>query len=188
MKLRNMIFVILMAMVILASGCSSTNTKETAEKDLVSFTLDFIVQQEIKGTANYIQTSGQPWVEAPPNANMIIWSPPVDNVSPDTIKYLKTNEPIKVWLYADNKLVEVADKEGAIQEYRQTHMSNPKSNIWAWGYYQFGIMSLSNNNNEAKIYVDVYCGITCGHGVMYTVKRNTSGKWEMTESKFLWVS
>jgi hypothetical protein len=188
MKTNSKFIVIFMAIAISLSGCSPAISKETAQKELVSFMLDFIVQQEIGGTANYIQTSGQPWVDAPPNANIIIWSPPVEHVDKDSIEYIESDKPIRVWLYADNKLVEASDKTGTIQNYQKTHMSNPKTDIWAWGYYEFGIMSISNNNQGATIYVGASCGPLCGHGVMYTVKRNASGKWEINDTKDLWVS
>lgn len=161
---------------------------ETAEKELVAFTLDFIVQNEIGGTASYIQTSGQPWVDVPPDANIIIWSPPVAGAGADSFEILIRDEPIKVWLYADGNLAEVENKKETIQEYEDTHMSDPESNIWAWGYYEFGIMSYSNNNREATIYLGVSCGPLCGHGVMYTVKRDSLGKWEIHNSKLLWIS
>lgn len=188
MKANSRVIAALIAIVIIPSGCSPAITKETAEKELVSFELDFIVQQEIGGTANYIQTSGQPWVAAPPSANIIIWSPPAENVNADSIEYLKSDAPIKVWLYADGKLAEATDKEGTIQEYKQTHMSSPQSDIWAWGYYEFGIMSMSSDHQEATVYVGASCGPLCGHGVMYTVDRNGFGKWEIKDAKDLWQS
>ncbi len=186
MQSNNKIITLFITIAVLLSACSPAISKETAEKELVSFILDFIVQQEIGGTANYIQTSGQPWVDAPPNANIIIWSPPIEN--PGDFDYIKSDESIKVWLYADGKLVEATDMKDTIQNYKTTHMSNTESDIWAWGYYEFGIMSISSNNQEATIYVGVSCGSLCGHGVMYTVKRNSAGKWEIKDSKDLWVS
>jgi hypothetical protein len=186
--MSNKMIAMLAVLAALLSSCSPSITKESAEKELVSFMLDFIVQQEIGGTANYIQTSGQPWVDAPPGANIIIWSPPVENTQSDSLDYVKSDAPIKVWLYSDHKLVEVTNKQEAVQKYKQTYMSNPQSNIWAWGYYEFGIMSISSNNEEATIYVGASCGPLCGHGVMYTVKRNSSGKWEIRDSKQLWIS
>jgi len=188
MNSNNKIIALFILSAVLLSTCSSAINKETAEQELVSFMLDFIVQQEIGGTANYIQASGQPWVDAPPNANIIIWSPPVDYIHEDSIDYVKSDEPIKVWLFADGKLVEAADKKGAIENYEETNMSNPKSNIWAWGYYEFGIMSISDNGQEATVYVGVSCGPLCGHGVMYTVNRNSFGKWVIKDSKDLWIS
>jgi hypothetical protein len=163
-------------------------TKDKTEKELVSFMLDFIVQQEIGGTVNYIQSSGQPWVDAPPDANMIVWAPPDKDRAEYTINYLKSGEPIKVWWFADNQLIETAKKKESIQKYQETHMSDPESNIWAWGYYEFGVLSVSLDNREATIYVGVSCGPVCGHGVIYAVHRNNSGKWEINDSKDIWIS
>ncbi len=188
MKASYKIIAILAAFAVLLSGCSPSITKESAEKELVSFMLDFIIQQEIGGTVDYLQTSDQPWVDAPPGENIIIWAPPVDKAQ-DSFESVNSDEPIKVWLYADNTLVEVTtNQKDAIEEYRQTYMSDSQSDIWAWGYYEFGIMSLSSDNQEATIYVGVFCGPLCGHGVMYTLERNSSGKWEITGSERIWIS
>lgn len=188
MKTSNRITIIFITAAILLSGCSSGITKEAVEKELVSFIVDFIVQQEIGGPANYIQTNDRFWIDAPSSVNIIVWLPPVKNAEENSTEYLKSDEPIKVWLYADNKLVETIDKKETIQKFKQTYIINPESDTWAWGYYEFGIMSMSNNNQEAAIYVSVSCGNVCGHGAMYTLKRNNSGKWEIKESQGLWVS
>src|SRR5689334_20812836 len=118
MKLNNKNIVVLIAIAILLSGCSPAFAKKSIEKELVSFMLDFIIQQDIRGSANYVQTSSQPWVDIPTNAKIITWSPPVEKIDENTSNYLKDGEPIKVWLYADNKLVEMADKLGTIKKYQ----------------------------------------------------------------------
>jgi hypothetical protein len=188
MKLNNKIVAILMAIAILLSGCSPAFTKKSIEKELVSFILDFIIQQDIRGPANYIQTSGQPWVDVPTNAKIIIWAHPVEKIDENTTNYLKDDEPIKVWLYADNKLAEMADKLGTIKDYQMTHnISNSETDTASWGYYDFGILSISDNNNEAKVYVGFLCGPVCGESDIYTLERNDSGKWEIKDSEFLWM-
>ena len=80
MNSNNKILAMLIAIAIMLSACSPTITRDTAEKELVSFMLDYIVEQEIGGTANYILTSGQAWVEAPPSSNIIIWADPIKDI------------------------------------------------------------------------------------------------------------
>lgn len=159
-----------------------------ADQELGSFMLDYIVRQEIGGTANYIETSGQPWVDAPPDANIIVWAPPADKIPSDSLDYLRTDEPLHVWWFAGHQLVEVTDKQEAIQKYRQTYMSNSSSNIWGWGYYEFGILSLSNGDRDAKVYVGVSCGPLCGNGTIYSLHRSDAGKWAITGSEMRWIS
>ena len=173
---------------VLLSCCSTTITKGATEKEIVSFMLDFIVQKKIGGTVNYIQTSGQTWVDAPPSANIVIWRPPAENVSEYSIAYLKNDEPIKVWLYADNNLVEVADKKGTIEEYVNNHISNPQSDIWAWGYYEFGILSISDDNKLARVYVGISRGRLCGQGIIYTLRKTDQEKWLIVGEKIIWIS
>lgn len=186
MKLNNKIIALLMAIAIMLSDCSSAFTRKSMENELASFMIDFIIQQNIMGPANYIETSGQPWVDIPANAKIIIWSHPVEKIDESTTNYLKDDEPIKVWLYADNKLAEMADKLGTIEHYQMTHnISNSETDTASWGYYDFGILSISDDNNEAKVYIGFLCGPVCGESDIYTLERNDSGKWEITGTEFL---
>lgn len=188
MKSNYKIIVLFVTIAVLLSSCSPFISKKSAENELISFMLDFIVQQEIGGTADYIQTSGQPWVVAPPRADIIIWAPPVDKEGENSYRYVNDDKPIKVWIFADNKLVEATDKTGTIKEYKETYITNSESNMWAWGSYKFGIMSYSKFNRKAEIYVGVSCGPLCGHGVIYTLRRNIFGKWKLIGFQDLWVS
>src|ERR1041385_1638606 len=98
MKLNNKIIAILLVIAILLSGCSSAFTKKSTEKELVSFMLDFIIQQHTAEPANYVQTSRQAWIDAPVDAKIIVWSAPVEKIDETTTNYLKDGEPKKVWL------------------------------------------------------------------------------------------
>jgi hypothetical protein len=189
MKLNNKIVAILIAIAILPLGCSPALTKNSIEKELASFMVDFIIQQDIRGPADYVQISGQPWVDIPTDAKIITWAHPVEKIDENTNNYLKDGEPIKVWLYADNKLAEMADKLGTIEDYQMTHnISNSQSDTVSWGYYSFGILSISDNNNVAKVYVGFGCGPFCGESDIYTLERNDAGKWEIIDTEFLWVN
>ncbi len=188
MKLNNKVIAILIAVAILLSGCSPALTKKSTEEELVSFMLDFIIQQHTVEPANYVQTSRQTWADVPADAKIIVWSAPVEKIDETTTNYLKDGEPIKVWLYADNELAEMTDKLGTIKDYQMTHnISNSETDTASWGYYSFGIFSISDNN-EAKVYVGFGCGPVCGEGDMYTLERNDSGKWEIKDTELLWVS
>lgn len=84
--------------------------------------------------------------------------------------------------------MEVDEKQQAIQDYRDTHFRETEWDIWAWGYYEFGILFMSPSRRLAVVYVDASCGYLRGHGVLYTLKRNWSGEWEIIDYMDLWVS
>jgi outer membrane protein assembly factor BamB len=158
-----------------------------AEDEIVHFVLDFIVEQEIGGTIDYIRESGQPWVEDAPEANLIVWEPPNEDAEyPWELLY--EQPPRRVWWYAEGELVELEDGAAAIEEYEQTAMQDPESDIWAWGYYDFAIVSLSEGYQQAQVYVGVSCGPLCGHGYLYTLARSPSGEWWITLGQHLWQS
>jgi hypothetical protein len=160
--------------------------RQQAEDEITSFLVDFVVVHEIGGTAEYIRTSGQPWVDAPPEANIIIYAPPKDTSVGSS--YLDTEKPIQVWWYANNQLteVEVEDKLKAIEEYRNRYMKDSSSGIWAWGYYEVGILSISADYQSAEVYVGASCGGLCGHGYRYSLQRSASGKWWIFDGVHLW--
>ena len=172
------------------SGCSPAITREDAEKELVSFMLDFIVQQKIEGFENDAQSIDTPQKDNLLNASLIVFLPPNENSNKDRFDYLNFDEPTKVWSYDEHKLEEVADKEKAIQEYQEVYMvHNPNpEDTWSWGFYQFGIMSISKDNKEAMIYLVDSNGPDVAGGMMYYVRRDRSGNWEITDSELLWLS
>ncbi len=158
-----------------------------AEKEITDFLVDFIVQQEIGGTADYIRNSGQPWVSSPPKANIIVWAPAVEKPGMST-GFLQSAKPTRVWWYADDKLTETDDKLQSIEEYKQRYMQKASPDIWAWGYYEFGVISIADDRQTAKVYVGASCGSLCGHGFYYTLRRSPSGKWWITNAEHLWQS
>ncbi len=157
------------------------------EIEIVDYLVDFIVRQEIGGTADYIRNSGQPWVSSPPKANIIVWAPANDTPG-SGIEFLQSDKPTRVWWYADNKLTETDDKLKSIEEYQQRYMKNASSDIWAWGYYEFGVISVADDKQSAKVYVGASCGPLCGHGFYYTLRRSPSGKWWISKAEHLWQS
>ena len=161
--------------------------EDAAREEIVSFVLDFIVTNEIGGTADYIESNDMPWVDAAPQANIIVYSPPKEG-SDDSWSYIDSDHPISVWWYADNKLSKVEDMQKAIDEYEQIYMKDPQSDIFAWGSYNFGILEISEDLRTAKIYVGASCGPLCGHGLFYYLQRSASGEWWIYDSEDLWVS
>jgi hypothetical protein len=171
---------------LISPGCTPALASDQAESELAAFMLDRVTRQKIGVPADLLPSNPQPWAAAPQDADIIIWAPPADRIEENSIAYLKTDEPIKVWWYAGDQLVEVTDKPEAIAQFRQAHMSNPSSTHWS--YYEFGILSLSNGNRDAEIYLGVSCGPLCGEGVIYVVHRNDSGQWETKDIRNVWIS
>lgn len=156
-------------------------TKSDAEEEIVSFVLDYIVVDEIGGTADYILNTDQPWVEAPPEGNIIIYAPMKVSGS-----FADIEHPFKVWLYSNEKLLD-ADK-AEIEKFREKYMDNPSSGLWAYGRHEFSILETSDDFMSAKIYIGVICGPRCGHGVEYLLQRSPSGEWWIIESRRTWIS
>lgn len=96
-------------------------SEEQAVEEIVSFMLDFIVIQEIGGTADYVRSNQMPWIGPAPKVNIITFYPTPDlnntslPYSPPV--YLDYKNPINVWWYTKNRLVEMDDKQKAIDEY-----------------------------------------------------------------------
>ena len=67
-------------------------------------------------------------------------------------------------------------------------MKNASLDIWAWGYYEFGVVAMADDKQSAKVYVGASCGPLCGHGFYYTLQRSPSGKWWITDAEHLWQS
>ncbi len=173
----------------LLSACTPVITEAQAQKEIGVFMLDYIIRRQIGATATYLETSGQPWVKAPPDANIIVWAPPNKNIEDTSIAYLNTDQPQRVWWLEGKQLTEVtSDKAAAVEDYRQTHMMHPASDIRGWGYYEFGILSLSDGNQKAEVYAGISCGPLCGTGTIYTLERNRAGNWEITGSEMKWIS
>ena len=167
------------------AACSPTVSREDAEKELISFWLDFTIQQGLSQNS-YTRTSGEPWVNPPSSANIIIFLPPYATTTNDPWEQLALNSPIKVWWYFDNKLVEATDNQIAIAKWKE-YYSPDDSNNWPMRY-EFGILSISKNNKKATIYESSSTCPICAGGMLYTLKRNNSGEWEITDSELLWLS
>jgi sugar lactone lactonase YvrE len=163
-------------------------SEEKAKNEIVSFVLDFVVKNEIGETVEVVRSSGMPWLKPPPDASIIIYAPPNES-NELSWEPLDSDNPITVWWYADGELTEADDKQKAIEEYHRIYMEKSSlQSIFTWGYYDFGILSISQDFRSADIYIGVSCGSLCGHGVKYILQRSSNGEWWIFDSTLLWMS
>ena len=174
----------ILSMAVPLAGCTSPTLSEETEQELVSFMLKFIVEQQEDHT-DYVQSTGQPWLNPPPEAILIIYYPPNEEKETLPWEQLKLGEPIKVWWYLDNNLVEAIDNQVAIEKYFEQYQM--ATNQWP-GRYEFGILSVSRDNKRATIYEDSSTCSECAGGMLYTLQKNDSGEWEIIDSELLWLS
>ena len=180
MSVKSNSLYLLLAGILLLQACSMRQQplSEGAVKDeIISFTVDFIITNEIGEMADYIVTSGQPWVDSPPQASIIIYGPPATNSN--DFSYVDIDNPIKVWWFADGQLIEADDKLKAIEQYQKEYMEDPSSDIFVWGYYTFGIVKIGPDFRSAEIQVEASCGPLCGHVVRYKIQRRSNGEWRI---------
>jgi len=173
------------------AGCSPPISQKDAEKELVAFMLDLIIQKENKETAEFVQSSGEPWLNPPSYANLIVYAPPNEDIDKDPWEQLNVDDPIMVWWYFDNQLVEANKKQTAIRKWKENYLFKPGANSGSKSWptdYEFGILSISRNHKKAMLYFSwSYCP-ECAVGFIYTLRRNNSGEWEIKDSEVLWVS
>lgn len=152
------------------------------ENELVTFMINFSLQAQSGEIINYLQINGEPWVNAPSSANLIIYLPPNKQKLEASWDVLNYEEPIKVSWYFDSKLVEATDNQTAIQKWQDQYAHN------SWPErFTFGILSLSKNNTKATIYFSRSTCPECSGGMLLTVQKNDSGKWTPTNSELLWL-
>jgi hypothetical protein len=152
------------------------------ENELIAFMLNFSLQALSGEITNYLQTNGEPWVNAPQSANLIIYLPPNKQKFEAPWHALNYEEPIKVWWYFDGKLVEATDNQTAIQKWQDLYTYN------SWPErFDFGILSLSSDKTKATIYFSRSTCPECSGGMLLTVQKNASGKWTLTNSELLWL-
>lgn len=174
---------------------------DEAEAEIVQFMLDMIVQDEIEGTLRYIEDTN--WYGTGPTENLIVWSDVLDaeasEAITETISFLETipsldeDNPRQVWTYGDGQLVQVtgdaAQKLAAIEAYREAFMDQEtEQHIFAWGFYEFAIVSLDPSLQQAEVYRSISCGPLCGSGYLFTLERAPDGDWYVSDSVHLWQS
>jgi hypothetical protein len=160
-------------------------SRQQAEHELVTFMLDYILTQEIPNNLPYIPPEERAISGPAAIVSIIIQAPPGENPKPGE-NPLDLTRPVRVWLQKDNQLYEAIDITETIAQYRQDQMNIQVSQ--AWGFYNFGIISISEDGQQAKVFWEVSCGIDCGHGYLHILERNAQGKWEITGSEWMWLA
>lgn len=193
------IVIILIATGVVIIGLNPSLSRQDAENEIASFMMELLVkqgpvgvetpsdyiyvQEEIKSPIENIETSNQPWLNASEPTTIIVWAPPLDNL--EVVDYsfnmLRMDDPISVWWYFDHTLVTASDKTAAIVKYREMFMSGGDVEVFGCphNFSSFGILSLSNNNRDAKVYVSVSNGSYCGLSTILLLHRQLFGKWEI---------
>ncbi len=190
-KLLLLMITILMGIILPACGSSPTDQAEVvvsqqqAEHELVTFMLDYILTREIPKNLPYLPPDERSTSGPAAMVSLIIQAPAGENPAP-LENPLDLNQPVRAWLYKDNQLYEAIDKTETIEQYRQDYMIFQDSHYW--GYYNFGIVSISDDGQQAKVYWEVSCGMNCGHGYLHILERNAQGKWEITGSEWSWIA
>jgi hypothetical protein len=174
-----------------ACGPSASIPRAQAEQEVGAYMLDTIIREQIGMPWDYTRTAGQPWSMAPDKVDLIVWSP-VEKFSASGIKFMDRDKALHVWWLAGKQLTEVtSDKAAAVQDYRNTRMMrrpDPTESAWGWGYFEYGILSMSEGNRTARVYMGISCGPLCGQGTIYTLERDASGTWTITNSEMRWIS
>ena len=189
-KYSLVILAILLGTSLPACGAQSTQeegivSQQQAEHELVTFMLDYLLSQEIPKNLPYIPPEERATSGPTAVVSIIIQAPPGEDPEPGE-NPLDLTQPVRVWLYKDNQLYEAIDTAETIAQYRQDHMNFQVSQTW--GFYDFGIISISEDGQQAKLFWEVSCGIDCGHGYLYILERSAQGKWEITGSEWGWIA
>jgi hypothetical protein len=170
---------------ILTPACESQAEREQVEAELALFMRNYSVDEYLDANLAYPASADTAQAALNTVPSIIIWAPPGRNPhSPG--EFVKLDQPIKVWLFADGQLSEVSDKTAAIDQYRQEYMNYPESE--SWGFYNFAILSVSSNGQQAEVYLGASGGPMEGAGQVYTLQRSSSGEWEITDFELVWIT
>jgi hypothetical protein len=147
---------------------------DKTEDELISFMLDYILQSRIDHSTDFVQTRGEPWLNAPESAIII--------------RYGRdgSDEPIKVWWYFDNQLVEATDNQMAWNKWNEYYSYNSPSYTWP-DNIAFSINSVSNRNTKATIYYSLSTCSECAAAFLFTLEKNASGEWSIIKDETLWM-
>jgi hypothetical protein len=170
-------------------------TRQDAEHEIASFMTDLLAKQgpigvetpsdylylqEFNSPIKHTETSDQPWLDASQQTTIIVWAPPMDNVNVDKyFNVLRIDDPISVWWYFDNTLISASDKTEAIAKYEELYISNAPEAGCSYNFSSFGILSLSSNKSNAKVYVSVGNGTLCGLQTTLLLHRQLFGEWKI---------
>ncbi len=102
---------------------------------------------------------------------------------------VNTDAARRVWWCEDGQWIEQADMQAAITR-AETRNKEAGYDVRQYpvAYYEFGIMSIADDRQEAVVYMGSTIGPLWGSGYEYTLRRRPNGEWTIVESKMLWVS
>jgi len=164
----------------------------TGRQELVDFMVDYVVKNEIEAMIDIIAKEDIPMVEEAPTRFIIVASPILQPIGEDYSNWmnaLDTDNAEQVWIYEAGKLIVQADKQRAISDYRDLMNSAPMMpGIFTYGYNEFGIISLSDDGQQAEVYLVAICGSVCAHGIILMMERSPDSPWEVRDIKGLWGS
>lgn len=173
---------------------TSTTVKNltTTKNEIVDFMIAYIVENEIEEMIDIIDKENVPLIDKPPDHFIVILSPisqPIDEDYSKLQDALDTKNAEKVWIYKNGELVSQTDGQTAIQDYQAFIKNAPQyPSIFMWGYNEFGIVSISDDGKEAKVYLASTCGSLCGHGIILFLEKNKDNKWQLKDMTPLWQS
>jgi hypothetical protein len=173
------------------TSASTLRPKNEIEKSLSVFMQNYIVENEILPLLDIFKSENIPGLSGPPESFIIVSSPIIkDYQSSDPFQWLDTNNAYEVWLYENNQLIVQKNAQSVITNYQQKYMKidQSKPSIFTWGYHEFGIVSISDDQRTAEIYLSVTCGSACGHGILFTLKQDNNGEWTINDLQGLWGS
>lgn len=181
---RALLAVSISCLSVMMPACDAASESEHVNEQLAAFMLDHIVINFFGGSGSSVAPDEQVAPGSVPVPSIIVWAPPGTNThSPGEI--LDRNRPIRVWMYTDHRLSQVSDPTATIEEYLKTYVHYP--GIESWGFYDFGLFSVSRDRQSAEVYLGISCGPKCGSGYMVTLQRNPSGVWEIIETELVWI-
>ena len=160
--------------------------------EIVDFMVDYVVTNEIEAMIDIINNEDIPLIENPPAQFIIILSPISQPIGGDYSKLMNALDTInaeQVWIYEDGDLLTPTGKQTAIQEYQEfIQNASEFASIFMWGYNEFGVVRISDDGQEAEVYLAASCGSLCGHGVVLLLVKNSENLWEIKDFIPIWGS
>lgn len=102
---------------------------------------------------------------------------------------VNTDAARRVWWCEAGQWIEQADMQAAIDRAEARNKeAGHEVRQYPVAYHTFGIISIADDAQEAKVYLGSTIGPLWGSGYEHTLRRRPSGEWTIEESKMLWVS
>ncbi len=171
-----------------SSFAKTPDEQSFLEESVVTFMLNYIMENEILATIELIKQINDPIINHPPEAFIIIWSSLNESRSEDPYTWLDTQNPKLVWIYKNGSLSLQENKRKEIENYLNQYIksSSRYPGIFTWGYNEFGILSITFD--KAEVYLAATCGSSCGHGVVFTLSKGENYNWKIDDVKVMWGS